>query len=162
MSNHVLIRLIRFVSRFTVHLYNAIYFSTTFSTPYKRFTKILHFAFWDLNRASLAILDCSVEAIFLHSRSHRQISRPGSVLRHDSHQGRGAAIETRKTSNSACKFLRFTNRPRSIEVQIPIPTYTGAPWRRATRKPNLRRSPRRDRATAGIRYRRGRRGTGHP
>ena len=37
MSNHVLIRLIRFVSRFTVHLCNAIYFSTTFSTPYKQF-----------------------------------------------------------------------------------------------------------------------------
>ena len=50
-SNHVLIRLIRFVSRFTVHLCNAIYFSTTFSTPCKRFTKILHFGFWDLNRA---------------------------------------------------------------------------------------------------------------
>ena len=44
-SNHVLIRLIRFVSRFKVHLFNAIYFSTTFSTPCKRFTKILRFVF---------------------------------------------------------------------------------------------------------------------
>ena len=43
--NHVLIRLIRLVSRFTVHFYNAIYFSTTFSTPCKRFTKILYFFF---------------------------------------------------------------------------------------------------------------------
>ena len=49
-SNHVLIRLIRFVSRFTIHLCNAIYFSTIFSILYKRFTKILHFAFWDLNK----------------------------------------------------------------------------------------------------------------
>ena len=44
-SNHVLISLIRFVSRFTVHLCNAIYFSTIFSTPCKRFTKILRFVF---------------------------------------------------------------------------------------------------------------------
>ena len=45
MSNHILIRLIRFVFRFTVHLCNAIYFSTTFSTACKRFKKnwILHF-----------------------------------------------------------------------------------------------------------------------
>ena len=32
--------LIRFVSQFTVHLCNAIYFLTTFSTPCKRFKKI--------------------------------------------------------------------------------------------------------------------------
>ena len=44
-SNHVLIRLIRFVPRFTVHLYNIIYFLIIFSTPYKQFAKILHFAF---------------------------------------------------------------------------------------------------------------------
>jgi len=50
-SNHVIIRLIIFVSRFTVHLCNAIYFLTTFSTPCKWFTKFLHFAFWDLNKA---------------------------------------------------------------------------------------------------------------
>jgi len=37
--------------RFTIHLCNAIYFSIIFNTPCKRFTKILHFAFWDLNRA---------------------------------------------------------------------------------------------------------------
>ena len=43
MSNHVIIRLIRFVWRFTIHLCNAIYFSTTFSTPCKRFIK--NFAF---------------------------------------------------------------------------------------------------------------------
>ena len=47
MSNHVLIRLIRFVSRFTIYLCNAIYFLTIFSTPCKRFTKILYFTFWD-------------------------------------------------------------------------------------------------------------------
>ena len=46
MSNHVLIILIRFVSRFIIHLYNVIYFSTTFNTPCKRFTKFLHFTFW--------------------------------------------------------------------------------------------------------------------
>ena len=51
MSNHVIIRLIRFVPWFTVYLCNAIYFLTTFSTPCKRFTKFLHFAFWDLNKA---------------------------------------------------------------------------------------------------------------
>ena len=55
-SNHIVIRFIRFVSRFTVHLCNAIYFFTTFSTPCKRFTKILYFAFWDLNKALLANL----------------------------------------------------------------------------------------------------------
>ena len=49
-SNRAIVSLIRFVSRFTVHLCNAIYFFTTFSTPYKRFIKILHFAFWDLNK----------------------------------------------------------------------------------------------------------------
>ena len=38
-SNHIIIRLIRFVTRFTVHLCNTIYFLTTFSIPYKRFTK---------------------------------------------------------------------------------------------------------------------------
>jgi hypothetical protein len=77
------------------------------------------------------------------------------VLRHDSHQGRGAAIEPRKTSNSARKFLRFTNRARCVQVQIPIPTHTCAPSRRAARAPNLRRSPRRDGDAAGIRYQRG-------
>ena len=41
----------RFGSRFTIHLCNTIYFSSTFSTPCKWFTKILHFAFLDLNRA---------------------------------------------------------------------------------------------------------------
>ena len=51
-SNYVIIRIIRFVSRFIVHLCNAIYFLTT-STPYKRFTKNLHFAFWDLNKAQV-------------------------------------------------------------------------------------------------------------
>ena len=51
MSNHVLVRLIRFISRFTVHLCNAIYFLTTFSTPCKWFKKNLHFALWDLNKA---------------------------------------------------------------------------------------------------------------
>ena len=45
MSSHVLIRLIRFVLRFTVHFYNAIYFSTKFSIQCKRFKKKLHFAF---------------------------------------------------------------------------------------------------------------------
>ena len=55
MSNHVIIRLIRFVSRFTAHLCNAIYFLTTFSTSCKRFTKILHFVFWNLNKASMQI-----------------------------------------------------------------------------------------------------------
>ena len=49
--NHVLIRPIRFVSRFTVHLCNAIYFLTTFSTPYKLFKFFLYFGFMDLNRA---------------------------------------------------------------------------------------------------------------
>ena len=43
--------LLRFVSRFTVHLCNAIYFSTIFSTPCKRFTKNLYFGFLDLNMA---------------------------------------------------------------------------------------------------------------
>ena len=55
MSNHVLIRLIRFVSRLTTHLCIAIYFLTIFSTSYKRFTKILHFAFWNLNKALLKL-----------------------------------------------------------------------------------------------------------
>ena len=45
MSNYVLIRLIRFVSRFTFYFYNAIYFLTTFSILCKRFIKILRFAF---------------------------------------------------------------------------------------------------------------------
>ena len=45
-SNRVLIRLIRFVSRFTIHLCNAIYFSTIFSTPCKRCTK--NFVFYVL------------------------------------------------------------------------------------------------------------------
>ena len=49
-SNHIIIRLIRFVSRFTVHLCNVIYFLTIFSTPYKWFTKKLYFTFWDLNK----------------------------------------------------------------------------------------------------------------
>ena len=48
MSHHVLIRLIRFVSRFTVYLCNAIYFLTIFSILYKRFIKILYFSFMDL------------------------------------------------------------------------------------------------------------------
>ena len=44
-SNHVLIRLIRFISRFSIYFYNAIYFSIIFNTPYKRFTQILCFDF---------------------------------------------------------------------------------------------------------------------
>ena len=39
-SNHVIIRLIRFVSWFTIYLCNAIYVLTIFSISYKRFTKI--------------------------------------------------------------------------------------------------------------------------
>ena len=55
MSNYVIIRLIRFVSRFTVHLCNAIYFSTIFSISCKGFTKNLYFGFMDLNRASIRV-----------------------------------------------------------------------------------------------------------
>ena len=47
-SNHVLVSLIRFVSRFTVYLCNVIYFSTIFNIPCNRFTKILHFDFWEV------------------------------------------------------------------------------------------------------------------
>ena len=54
-SQDVLIRLIRFVSRFTVHWYNAIYFSTTFNTPYKRFTKFFAFCVLDINKVKIAI-----------------------------------------------------------------------------------------------------------
>ena len=43
--------LIRFVSRFTVHLCNAIYFLTIFNTSCKRFIKFLYFTFWNLNKA---------------------------------------------------------------------------------------------------------------
>ena len=50
MSNRVLIRLIRFVSRFTIYLCNAIYFSTIFSTPCKWFMKKIVFCVFDLNR----------------------------------------------------------------------------------------------------------------
>ena len=50
-SNYILIRLIRFVSRFTIHLCDAIYFSTAFSILCKRFTKILRFRCKDLNTA---------------------------------------------------------------------------------------------------------------
>ena len=45
MSNHVLIRLIRFVSRFTIYFCNAIYFLITFNTPCKWFIKNLYFTF---------------------------------------------------------------------------------------------------------------------
>ena len=55
-SNHAIIRLISFVSRFTVYLCNAIYFFTTFSTPCKRFIKKLRFAFTHLNTAQVPIL----------------------------------------------------------------------------------------------------------
>ena len=69
MSNHVIIRLIRFVSRFTVHLCNVIYFLTIFSTPYKRFIKILYFAFWDLKKdLSFHFLDDTVLDIALSPR----------------------------------------------------------------------------------------------
>jgi len=50
-SNHGLIRFIRFVSRFTVHLCNAI-FSIIFNTSCRRFIKILEFWRMDLNTAS--------------------------------------------------------------------------------------------------------------
>ena len=53
-SNHILIRFIRFVSRFTVHFCNAIYFSTIFSTLCKWFTKILCFGCKDLNTAIIS------------------------------------------------------------------------------------------------------------
>ena len=78
MSNHVVIRLIRFVSRFTVHLCNAIYFSTIFSTPCKLFIKILRFAFWHLNTALLAqpfvsYLFCKrIVAVFLQMQSQKE------------------------------------------------------------------------------------------
>ena len=60
-------RLIRFVSRFTIYLCNAIYFSTTFNTSCKWFIKILHFVFWNLNRPQFqAILSLyQFQAIFL-------------------------------------------------------------------------------------------------
>ena len=44
MSNHALVRLISFASRFKVHLCN---------TQCRRFTKILYFEFFDLNRARI-------------------------------------------------------------------------------------------------------------
>ena len=50
MSNHILIRLIKFVSRFTVYLCNTIYFLTIFNTSCKGFIKILYFMFWNLNK----------------------------------------------------------------------------------------------------------------
>ena len=53
MPNHVLIRLIRLVSRFTVHFYNAIYFLTIFNTLYKRFIKFLYFAFTGFKQGGL-------------------------------------------------------------------------------------------------------------
>jgi len=49
MSHHDLIRFIRFVSRFTFHLCNAIFFPTTFNTSCKRFTKFLEFWSLELN-----------------------------------------------------------------------------------------------------------------
>ena len=52
-SNHVLIRLIKFVSRFTVNLCNAIYFSTIFSTTCNRFKKICILDFLIFGRESL-------------------------------------------------------------------------------------------------------------
>ena len=55
MSNHVLIRLIRFVSWFTVHLCNAIYFSTTFSTLCKRFTNFFAFCLYDRTLPKLRV-----------------------------------------------------------------------------------------------------------
>ena len=59
MSNHGLIRLIKFVSRFTAHLCNAIFFSTTFSTPCRRFTNLLKFWSLDLNKAKVKIPKCN-------------------------------------------------------------------------------------------------------
>ena len=54
-SNHVLIRLIRFVSWFTIHLCNAIYFSTTFSTLCKRFTIFFAFCLYDRTLPKLRV-----------------------------------------------------------------------------------------------------------
>jgi len=89
-SNHVIIRLIRFVSRFTVHLCNAIYFSIIFSTLYKRFIKNLYFSLMDLNRASTEFvrgltfedLDHSVDDIILEKIDFMDSSFAFCDIRH--------------------------------------------------------------------------------
>ena len=53
MSGHDLIKFIRLVSRFTIHLCNAIYFSTIFNVPCRRFTNFLDFRILELNKTSV-------------------------------------------------------------------------------------------------------------
>ena len=74
-SNNAIIRLIRFVSRFTVNLCNAIYFLTTFSTQCKRFTKNLHCVLGSKQGLSPKINSISTLAAYLfYLRSTSQLN----------------------------------------------------------------------------------------
>ena len=64
--NHDLIRFIRFVLRFTVHLCNAIFFPTTFNTPCKRFINFLKFWSLKLNTALFQI--CPISNLFASNK----------------------------------------------------------------------------------------------
>ena len=81
MSNHNLIRFIRFVSRFTVYLCNAIFyfFSTTFDTPCRGFINLLKFWSLDPNEASIR------PSIRLHIRPTK---REVSTIKRLEHCGR--------------------------------------------------------------------------
>lgn len=119
MSNHALVRLIRFDSQFTIHLCNAIYFSTTFSTPCKQFIKILHFVFLDLNRAwgnYLVLLD-----------GDRRAQRPSDER--DGHWGffffnlfgkMRLVIESRLSRNFSSKLPVQETHRHSGELLLPI------------------------------------------
>ena len=60
MSNHGLIRFIRSVSQFTVHLCNVIFFPTTFNTPCKWFIKFLEFWSLKLNTALVVPIEIKI------------------------------------------------------------------------------------------------------
>ena len=108
LSNHVLIRLIRFVSRFTTHLCIAIYFLTIFNTLYNRFTKILHFAFWNLNESS--------NYTFRTCKSHLWIREPWSRLQLPMSWWKATACIHAET-NLACP----TGHKKGTVLSPPIP-----------------------------------------
>ena len=104
-SNHVVIMLIRFVSRFIVHLCNAIYFLTIFNTSYRRFTNFLNFRILDLNTTLV------YQILFL-----RGVSRPSERTRYQFVQAYQQKFSYKNTAGVAYDLVGLVFSQRSFFI----------------------------------------------
>ena len=110
-SNHVIISLIEFVSRFTIHLYNAIYYLTIFSTSYKLFKKfyVLHFGtnypFPSAVCAATGPYLCCSSSLL---RTDVQRARSSSLASHDGNRQMGACNLCRGSFLGTRRYPSYT------------------------------------------------------